>query len=99
VTSLVYELPVGKGRKVASGMPAAAAVLGGWEVSIIVRLQSGLPVQPDAPNQLALTASRRSGQIAFRARSEYRTEIPIAGSIQRHSQPRRRTPSAMRRVT
>ena len=53
VTSLVYELPVGKGRKVGSSMPAAAeTVLGGWELSSIVRLQSGLPVQPDAPNQL-----------------------------------------------
>ncbi|MDQ6663823.1 MAG: TonB-dependent receptor [Acidobacteriota bacterium] len=54
VTSLVYELPVGKGRQMGGNLPAVAdAVLGGWEVSSIVRLQSGLPVQPDAPNQLS----------------------------------------------
>lgn len=54
VTSLVYELPVGKNRQFGSSLPAAAdAVIGGWEVSGIVRLQSGLPVQPDSPNQLS----------------------------------------------
>jgi TonB dependent receptor len=51
VTNFVYELPVGKGKKFGSSMPKAAqAVVGGWETSGAVRLQSGLPISLSAPN-------------------------------------------------
>jgi hypothetical protein len=54
VNALVYELPVGKGRKFLANMPGAAnAVLGGWQVSSIVRFGSGLPLGFTAPNSLA----------------------------------------------
>jgi hypothetical protein len=44
-TSFVYGLPFGKGRTFASSMPAALdAVIGGWEVSGTVSLQSGQPL-------------------------------------------------------
>ncbi|MGH9660735.1 MAG: hypothetical protein ACRD96_19455, partial [Bryobacteraceae bacterium] len=53
VNALVYELPVGKGKKFLAGMhPAANAVIGGWQVSTIVRLSSGLPLGFTAPNSL-----------------------------------------------
>jgi hypothetical protein len=54
VNALVYEMPVGKGRKYLASMPAVAnAVLGGWQVSSIVRFGSGLPLGFTAPNSLS----------------------------------------------
>jgi hypothetical protein len=54
VNSLVYELPVGKGKKFGSSMGKVAnAVAGGWQVSSIVRFGSGLPLGFTAPNTLA----------------------------------------------
>lgn len=51
VTSLVYDLPVGKGRKYGSDLPRVAeAVVGGWQTSTIVRLQSGLPLSVQTIN-------------------------------------------------
>ncbi|MEX2264878.1 MAG: TonB-dependent receptor [Bryobacteraceae bacterium] len=53
VSALVYELPVGRGRKIGADLPKAAdALLGGWQVSSIVRLGSGLPLLFTAPNNL-----------------------------------------------
>jgi hypothetical protein len=54
VTSLVYELPVGKGKRFGPDMhPVADAILGGWQVSTITRFSSGLPLQVTAANNLA----------------------------------------------
>ncbi|MGH9627305.1 MAG: hypothetical protein ACRD7E_02925, partial [Bryobacteraceae bacterium] len=54
VNALVYELPIGKGRKFANNMhPVADAILGGWQVSTIMRLSSGLPLAFTAPNTLS----------------------------------------------
>jgi len=54
VTALVYELPVGKGKKFGSALPAVAdAVVGGWEVSGFFRFASGLPLRLEAPNALS----------------------------------------------
>jgi hypothetical protein len=53
VNAMVYELPVGKGKKYASAMnPVAEAMLGGWQVSGALRLSSGLPLGFTAPNTL-----------------------------------------------
>jgi len=42
VTSMVYELPFGKGKKLlANGTPAA--ILGGWQVTGVLQLQTGFP--------------------------------------------------------
>jgi hypothetical protein len=47
VTSYTYALPVGRGRAFLAHMPAIAeGVLGGWIVSGITTLQSGLPFTP-----------------------------------------------------
>jgi hypothetical protein len=51
-TSLVYEMPFGKGRRFGARMPAALdAVVGGWQASSIITLLSGQPLNiryPDA---------------------------------------------------
>jgi hypothetical protein len=53
VNALVYELPVGRGRKFLADMhPVANAVLGGWQVSSILRFSSGLPLAFTSPNTL-----------------------------------------------
>jgi hypothetical protein len=47
VTALVYELPVGKGKQFGSTLPKVADhVVGGWQVSTVVRLNSGVPLSP-----------------------------------------------------
>jgi hypothetical protein len=44
VTTLVYDLPVGHGRKyLGSANPATEAVLGGWQISAINTAQGGTP--------------------------------------------------------
>jgi hypothetical protein len=54
VTAVVYELPVGKGRKFGANMhPVADAIAGGWEVSTVLRFASGQPFRPEAQNSLA----------------------------------------------
>ena len=53
VNALVYELPVGKGRKFGNDMhPVANAIVGGWQVSSIIRFGSGLPLGFTSPNTL-----------------------------------------------
>ncbi len=53
VNALVYELPVGKGKKFMSDAhPVVNGILGGWQVSSIVRFSSGLPLGFTAPNTL-----------------------------------------------
>lgn len=54
VTALVYEVPVGKGRKHGANLPRSLdAVVGGWETSGIFRFTSGLPLRLVAPNGLS----------------------------------------------
>ena len=43
--SAVYELPIGRGRQLGSGMNRVAdALVGGWQLSPIVRMSSGAPI-------------------------------------------------------
>lgn len=45
VASYVYQLPIGRGKAVGSGMGRAAnAIIGGWELSGIVTFKSGIPI-------------------------------------------------------
>jgi hypothetical protein len=48
--TMLYELPVGKGKSIGSTMnPVAQAVVGGWQVSGLIRLQDGIPDPMSAP--------------------------------------------------
>src|SRR6202051_1302852 len=75
VTSLVYELPVGRGRHFLNNSnPAVDAILGGWQVSAINTAQAGTPFNLTyTPN----SAQAVSPQIpaTYRGANEYRPNI------------------------
>jgi hypothetical protein len=75
VTSLVYELPFGRGRHFASSANGALdAIIGGWQVSAINTAQAGTPFNLTyTPN----TAQQVSPQISatYRGANEYRPDI------------------------
>ncbi|MEP6538440.1 MAG: TonB-dependent receptor [Bryobacteraceae bacterium] len=55
VAALVYELPVGKGKAFGGSMNKIAdTIAGGWQVSMIARFASGLPLQVSASNSLSV---------------------------------------------
>jgi hypothetical protein len=74
VTSLIYELPFGKGRQFGSGINGAEnAALGGWQISAINTAQAGTPFNLTyTPN----TAQQVSQQISatYRGSNEYRPD-------------------------
>lgn len=48
ISTLVYDLPIGKGRKFAASIhPAVNAVIGGWQLSSILLLQTGAHLTPN----------------------------------------------------
>ncbi len=69
-TSLVYELPFGKGRRFGTNIPYALdAVLGGWQASSIINLQSGQALNiryPDAAGILSDGQPDFLGNVALR---------------------------------
>lgn len=69
-TSLLYEMPFGKGRRFGQSMPAALdAVVGGWQISGIVSLLSGQPLNlryPDAAGILSDGQPDFLGNVALR---------------------------------
>jgi hypothetical protein len=63
-TSVVYDLPFGKGRKFASGLSNYAdAVIGGWRLTLINTMTSGLPVNltysPASASQVSTVVTYR----------------------------------------
>lgn len=51
VANYIYQLPIGRGKAVGSGMNRAVdAVVGGWEVSQIATFKSGLPLSISGAN-------------------------------------------------
>ncbi|HEV2486774.1 MAG TPA: TonB-dependent receptor [Terracidiphilus sp.] len=72
VTSLVYDVPFGQGRRFLSGINGAGnAVLGGWQISGIVTTQAGTPFNltysPNATQQVSQQISA-----TYRGANEYR---------------------------
>jgi hypothetical protein len=70
-TSAVYDLPVGNGRRYLGDIPPAAdAVIGGWQLSVINNLWSGNPVNlsynPPAAFQVSQTLPDWRGGISYR---------------------------------
>jgi hypothetical protein len=74
ITSLVYELPFGKGRHfMANANPAVDGVLGGWQISGINTMQAGTPFNitytPNGAQQLSPQISA-----TYRGANEYRPD-------------------------
>jgi Carboxypeptidase regulatory-like domain len=56
VVSTVWDLPVGRGRKLLSNMnPVLNEAIGGWGTDFIASFQGGNPITPTAPNFTAFT--------------------------------------------
>jgi len=75
VTSLVYELPVGRGRRfLPSANGPTQSVLGGWQISAINTSQAGTPFNltysPNATQQVSPQISA-----TYRGANEYRPDI------------------------
>jgi len=94
VTSLVYDLPFGRGRTYLSGANGFVdAVLGGWQVSGINTMQAGTPFNitysPSSANQVSqqITASYRGANLYRPDRVPgqpliKKTKLPNTGYIQ-----------------
>ncbi len=68
-TSVVYDLPFGKGRRFASAIPTAADyIIGGWRMTLINTLNSGLPANltygPAAAFQVGSSLTYRPNQLS-----------------------------------
>lgn len=65
VNSLVYSLPVGRGKRYLGGMNKAAdAAIGGWQVTAITTFQTGFPFSVFAPDPGAYQSfSMRANQV------------------------------------
>ena len=66
VTSVDYELPVGKGRQFLNQGGVLDAILGGWHLGGIVTLRSGFPFSPQIgfdPSNTGSPGLKRSNQI------------------------------------
>ena len=71
INTLVYELPVGRGRKWLSSSPRAFnAVLGGWQISTITEMQTGQFLTPTVtiadPTGIAYTTSANRPLVTIR---------------------------------
>jgi hypothetical protein len=75
VTSLVYELPFGRGRHfLNSANPYVDGVLGGWQVSLINTAQAGTPFNLTyTPNSATAVSPQISA--TYRGANEYRPNI------------------------
>ena len=81
VTSLIYDLPFGHGRRFLSSLNGAGeAVLGGWQISAINTAQAGTPFNltygPNATQQVSPQISA-----TYRGANEYRPDLVSGQSI------------------
>jgi len=75
VTSLVYELPLGRGRQfLSSANPVTDSILGGWQISAINTAQAGTPFNVTySPNGAQAVSPQISA--TYRGANEYRPDI------------------------
>jgi hypothetical protein len=60
-TSVVYELPFGKGKKLTSHSAVLDYVVGGWQTNAIVSLHSGTPYTLGVAGDIANTGNSNNG--------------------------------------
>jgi hypothetical protein len=75
VTSLIYEMPFGRGRQfLTSANGAVDAILGGWQVSAINTMQGGTPFNLTyTPNSTQQVSQQISA--TYRGANEYRPDV------------------------
>jgi hypothetical protein len=56
--TLIYELPVGKGKVLPLKQPVLDAIAGGWQISAIVTVRSGMPLTPIEANSAQTNVGR-----------------------------------------
>ena len=59
VHSMNYELPFGKGRKFSTSSKLANNLMGGWDMNMIMAVQSGLPFTPVLANSVSNAGGSR----------------------------------------
>lgn len=64
VTSALYDLPIGKNKKVRIGNPVLAAIIGDWQLNAILTLHTGQPFTPALGTSTANTGAARPNRIA-----------------------------------
>jgi hypothetical protein len=81
ILSLVYDLPVGKGKMFLGSAPAAVdAVLGGWQLSVINTAQAGTPFNITySPNSAQAVSPQISA--TYRGANEYRPNYVPGQSV------------------
>ena len=85
-TSLVYELPFGKDKKMGTDWGGATeALLGGWQLNGILTIQSGIPINRRLPTRARTATRARAGPICRRHRRSARRRT--SGSTRRRSDP------------
>ena len=86
VASVLYDLPIGRGRALNADSRIANFVLGGWQVNGIVTYQSGAPIALSASNTSGLFAprtqpnnngrsGRKTGRVQDRLSSYFDTSV------------------------
>ncbi len=74
ITSLVYELPFGKGRRFLNSSGVVNEVIGGWQISGINTMQAGTPFNITyTPNSAQLVSPQISA--TYRGANEYRPNL------------------------
>ncbi len=84
--SVIYDLPFGRGKQFASSMnPAANAILGGWQVTLIQRISTGFPVPLiDSNNQSGTTFNSGGDSYNFNRPNQLSGCDPHGGSHANH---------------
>jgi Carboxypeptidase regulatory-like domain/TonB-dependent Receptor Plug Domain len=86
ITSLVYEVPVGRGRQfLSSANPVLEAIAGGWQISAVNTAQGGTPFNIGyTPNSANVVSPQISA--TYRGANEYRpNRVPGADVVLCHS--------------
>ena len=76
-TSIVYEVPFGKGQKWSAGNGFLDYLIGGWQINGILALSSGTPYDIQAPYQISNTNNISGAERADVVGNPYANTTPL----------------------
>ena len=76
-TSIVYEVPFGKGQKWSAGNGLVDYLIGGWQINGILALSSGTPYDIQAPYQISNTNNISGAERADIVGNPYANTTPL----------------------